>query len=609
MNPFTQLRARFAPRHEFAGRPRRSGFRPRADRLETRSLLSVGYDPTFGNAGTVNLGYAVSQLRTASVTASDAVLQADGKLVVVGTVFQSTDTSTTRDMIAVRLNADGSLDTTFGAGGRAVVPIAPGGNRANSSGAGIAIQADGKVVIGGSVDYGGPTILVTNFSDIAVARLNTNGTLDTSFGGGTGYRLVDAGASDSFAGVAVAASGKIVVAGSTTLPTPSPVPANYVFTGRDFLVAQLNTDGSFDTGFDGDGKQTIDFGSTSTQSVEDNAAGLVVQADAKIVVAGTRTATDTTVMPATTTSDFAVARVNPDGSLDATFGSGGRQTVAFDLGGDKTDSLGGVALQADGKILLVGTANVQQAKFDAEDNPTQAEIDNLAVARLTTGGTLDTAFDGDGKVTIAYAVQGIPFRTSGSHIAGLAGGKILVSGSVNGGDFGLFNGLLAQLNADGSVDTAYGSNGLALLGTSADTFAVQPDGKVVLVDGRVSRTTAPEPKVVEALLAQVGKGKNARVGGVTVRFNTRLNQKLALKKGTYQIRLGTKGKNFLAIKRIGFDATTNTATLTLVRPLVLSKKQVLQVVLSAAGIVGADSQVLNGGDDLFVTATAPIAQS
>ncbi|MFT6765834.1 MAG: putative delta-60 repeat protein [Alteromonas naphthalenivorans] len=173
------------------------------------------------------------------------------------------------------------------------------------------------------------------------------GTLDGSFGGGDGKVTTNINGGDIAYGVAIQSDGKIVVVGESN---------------SSFGVARYNTDGSLDTSFDTDGFLTTNFGSV------DAAYGVAIQSDGKIVVSGN------------SGNDFAVARYNTDGSLDTTFDTDGKLTT--DIGSSSTDVAYGVAIQADGKIVVVG------------DNGS-----DFAVVRYNTDGSLDTTFDTDGKLT------------------------------------------------------------------------------------------------------------------------------------------------------------------------------------------------------------------
>jgi uncharacterized delta-60 repeat protein len=186
------------------------------------------------------------------------------------------------------------------------------------------MQSDGKIVMAGGSDSG-----PGGASRFTLVRYNSSGSLDTSFGGAgvvtTGFETVEnfAGAWD----VAIQADGKIVAAGGVAAGTVG---------GPDgFALARDNLDGSLDTTFDGDGRQTLQFGYSYPGPV------MAIQSNGQIVLAGQILAPD---------ENLALARVNTDGSLDTNFGTGG--TVTTNIPGEAR----AVALQADGKIVAVGVS-------------------------------------------------------------------------------------------------------------------------------------------------------------------------------------------------------------------------------------------------------------
>ncbi len=187
------------------------------------------------------------------------------------------------------------------------------------------LQPDGKIVVAGSSDA-----LVNN--DFAVARFtNPGGQFDASYGGGTGKTLADLGGNDRGSAVALQPDGKIIVAGTSTDSGGN----------SDFAVARFtNPQGTYDPTYaGGTGRTTIDFGGA------DVASAAVLQPDGKLIVVGTTNARGG--------NDFALARLQPDGSLDSTFGNAGK--VTFDLGGQ--DQASAVALQSDGKTVVAGTSD------------------------------------------------------------------------------------------------------------------------------------------------------------------------------------------------------------------------------------------------------------
>jgi uncharacterized delta-60 repeat protein len=325
------------------------------------------------------------------------------------------------------LAAGGTLDTTFGTLGKVTTAIGSAGDVANA----VAIQADGKIVTAGW-SYNGTD------DDFALARYNTNGSLDTTFD--TDGKVTTAiGTSDDVAlSVAIQSDGKIVAAGWSNNGTD-----------RDFALARYNADGSLDATFDTDGKVTTAIGSAS-----DGASAVAIQSDGKIVTAGWSYNG--------TNLDFALARYNTDGSLDTTFGTGGKVTTPIGVTDDQAEA---VAIQSNGKIVAFGQTN----------NGTDWDF---ALARYNTNGSLDTTFDTDGKVVT-------PFGSGDDEAYGVAiqaDGKIVTAGSYDNGtdwDFAL-----ARYNANGSLDTTFDTDGKVVtsFGPGYDIaygVAIQADGKIV----------------------------------------------------------------------------------------------------------------------------------
>jgi uncharacterized delta-60 repeat protein len=314
-------------------------------------------------------------------------VRGDGKIVVVG---QTTNASGFEDFALARYNTDGSLDTTFGTGGLVVTDF---GEVLFEHAVAVTIQSDGRIVAAGRA----------NFS-IAVARYLADGSLDASFDGDGLVLTSVGGPSFSLSGMALHANGRIVVTGS--LPTPGGVL-------DDFAVVRFKTDGSLDTSLGGAGIVTTDFSGGF-----DIPTAVAIQEDGKIVVSGF------IVDLAVFDTRFAVARFNEDGSLDAAFGSAGKVTTdvegTLDLGS-------ALALQADGKIVVVGSTGAGAASRD------------IAVARYDTDGTLDPTFGIGGTVTTDI-VGAVDF---GFAVAIQADGRIVVAARMDlgpakgGSDFGL----------------------------------------------------------------------------------------------------------------------------------------------------------------------------
>jgi uncharacterized delta-60 repeat protein len=338
--------------------------------------------------------------------------------------------------------AAGTLDPTFGTNGTVIFAVKQ--SSANHL-FDIAVQDDGKIIAAGRTrgDVDG--------QDSVVTRFNADGSLDTSFGS-NGSRLVSFGNSEEFHAVAIQSDGKIVAGGGHG--------------GGTFTFARFNTDGSLDATFGAGGMLVLPvLGSGGDQLME-----LTIQPDGKIVGVGE------------VDGDLGLVRLNPNGSLDTTFGSGG--AVATPIG--RFARLHAVALQSDGKIVAAGN------RVDVLGS------NLLAIVRYNTNGSLDTSFDGDGIVRTGYGpnisddIEGLALQTDG---------KIVVAGRV-GLDFGGSNDFaVMRLNSNGSRDTAFGTNGVAFSNYSgfdnARDVLIQPDGKLIVVGSAGS----PENSLIARLNA------------------------------------------------------------------------------------------------------------
>src|SRR5258706_9803906 len=283
-------------------------------------------------------------------------LQPDGKIIAAGSGFT-----------LVRLNANGTFDNSFDGDGKASATIGSYYGIANA----IALQSDGKIVVAGA-SYNG------SGNDFALARFNTDGSLDNNFDGDGKLVSPFSTFNNEIRGLAVQSDGKIMVAGS-----------NYNGTNATlFALARYNTDGTPDNNFDGDGKLTTSFGSSN-----DYATSIVLQNDGKIVVAGFND------------HDLALARYNSNGSPDNNFDADGKVTAVC---GSSNNSSPSVALRSDGKIVVAIT-----------------NASNFGLFRYNTDGSPDNSFDGDGSVTTAMGLYGDQVKC----IAMVpATGKIVVGG-------------------------------------------------------------------------------------------------------------------------------------------------------------------------------------
>jgi uncharacterized delta-60 repeat protein len=447
----------------------------------TAQASDADLDPSFGAVGG---GRVLSNLNGTSDIAWAAALQTDGKIVAVGS------TNFGVDFAVVRYNTDGSLDSSFGSGGVVVTDFSGGGDSASA----VAIQTDGKIVVAG--------VATGASSDFGLARYDTDGSLDPTFGSGGKVTTDFAGGLDLANAVAIQADGKIVAAGLTQSAT----------TGGDFALARYNSDGTLDTTFGIGGKVTTDFGGPA-----DSASAVAIQADGKIVAAG-RTYENSNY-------DFALVRYNADGSLDPSFGTGGKVTTDFAAG---TDFASDLAIQPDGKILAAGWATPAGSfsafglvRYNTDGSldltfgsggkvtasPTaypasvravaiesngkivaagQAENSlfstDFALIRFNADGSVDTTFGGGSLVT--------DFRGANDAASGLVvrgDGRIVAVGSSDDSAGSSTEFALAGYNIDGSPDLTFGpiAGGRVLTDVGGQDFgqamALQGDGKIVVV--------------------------------------------------------------------------------------------------------------------------------
>jgi uncharacterized delta-60 repeat protein len=381
-------------------------------------------DPTFGAGGRVTTFFGGDGLN--GDDAYSIAVQTNGKLVVAGITTNLDDTT---DFALARYNSNGTLDATFGTGGKVKTTFADfDGVRA------LAVQSDGKIIAAGYT--------LVNFSpDFALARYNSNGTLDTTFGVGGKVITQFGGPAQAFS-VAVQSDGKIVAAGF----------AHLVNGDFDFALTRYNSNGTLDTTFGTGGKKTTAFGVPSV--AQGNA--VTIQRDGKIVVGGLTIVNNI--------ANFALARYNTNGTLDTTFGTGGKAVT--DFGAD--DRAFSIALQADGKIVAAGMTGA-----------------NFALARYNTNGTLDGTFGTGGKVTTDLAglndiALGVAVRSDAKIVAV---GRAFVSGRPAFA--------VARYNSNGTLDPGFGNGGKAttsFVGSSGDqafSVAIQPDGKAVVAGSAV----------------------------------------------------------------------------------------------------------------------------
>ena len=381
--------------------------------------LDTTFNPPHGAAtydsGGDESGYAVA-------------IQSDGKIVVAGI----SDNGTDFDVLVIRYNSDGSLDTSFGTNG--VVTYDSGG--AYDYGCAVAIQSDGKIVVAGYSLIAPDAVLVL--------RYNTDGSLDTSFGT-DGIVTWHGGSWAQGYAIAIQSDEKMLVAGISNNGTDN-----------DSLVLRLNTDGSLDTSFGTNGVVTYDSGDS------DWGRAVAIQSDGKIVVAGR-----TTVGPMDT--EVLVLRYNTDGSPDGSFGTNGTITTDYQGGNDEGWA---VAVELDGKIVAVGRTSGNWASGAYTD---------VLVLRYNSDGSLDTGFGINGVVT--YDSGGV--NDYGYALAIQSDGRIVVGGiRHNGTNHDL---RVLRYTTNGSLDSSFGTNGVVTYAHDQASYDygyavdIQSDGRIVVV--------------------------------------------------------------------------------------------------------------------------------
>jgi uncharacterized delta-60 repeat protein len=369
-------------------------------------------DTTFGAAGTTRTDLGSTEMTRA------LILQPDGKLVVAG----DTDVGPSAPVL-IRYNPNGSPDPTFGIAGTVTTNFG-----SSDEFTALILQPDGKLVAAGYSYTGGNP-------DVALARYNSNGSLDPTFGT-AGTVITDFGGGDGAYALILQPDGKLVVAGFAT----------DVVGTADFALARYNSNGSLDPTFGAGGKVTTHF-----SGPYDEAYALILQPDGKLVAAGYSYTGGN--------SDFALARYNPNGTLDPTFGTGG--TVTTDLG-SPYDSARALALQSDGKLVVAGYM----------DGTSQSAF---ALARYNPNGTLDPTFGTGGVVVDADSGDGAFALVLQPNNKLVAAGFSYAQGTQ---DFAL-----ARYNPNGTLDPTFGTAGTVTTDFGSEDGAraliLQPDGKLV----------------------------------------------------------------------------------------------------------------------------------
>jgi uncharacterized delta-60 repeat protein len=401
------------------------------------------------------------------------VQQADGKLVVGLSLGQILSEgiyvifdSQVQDLVVERFNGDGSPDLTFNSVGR-TGPDFPGIAATTYS---VLLQADGKIVAAGEGSVLGPA---AGAGRIALARYYPDGSPDSAFANGgagvfdTGWQITQLPYVSAPVYVLEQADGRLVV-GATALSVSTHSPP---WPGR-MALARFTTSGALDATFGTNGSVVL---ASSRAGSDDNVSGIGQQSDGKLIAAGTT--------GSSAGRDFVVVRLTAAGALDPNFGVGGRVIVSFGAGTAALSS-GDVAIEPDGKILLVGTigsTSLQHIQCSADAD--------AAVIRLNSDGSLDAAFGNGGKVRFGVstcdAAESIALAPDGSmYIGGVAG--VLRGNNMSW----LQDAYVARLTSSGRIDPRYGNDGISIIDLGTDTLSSyatdvhlirQADGRIVVV--------------------------------------------------------------------------------------------------------------------------------
>ncbi len=365
-------------------------------------------------------GYTTTDFGASSF-AQGAAVQGD-KTVVVGGVFD-----TQGDFAVARYNKDGSLDQSFGSGGKVTTDFGGGDDLADA----VAVQGDKIVVAGFTTSDAGAT------DQVAIARYNKDGTLDQSFGNG-GKVVTDFGDHYDFADAVAVKGDSIVIAGETRAGGPG---------DDNFLVAQYKKNGQLDTSFGAGGFTATDFNGDF-----DAANGLAFQGD-KIVLSGY-------VSSPANGFDFGLARYTKNGQLDTSFGTGGKVETDF-FGGD--DAAHAVDVKGDSIVAIGDVQNGTQVV-----GPSTNTLYDFAAAMYDKNGKLDPKFGTGGKAVLS----------AGDIDSGYAGGfgpgdSVWVAGSTEDyadANTGYF--AVGRWTKNGQPDPKFGTNGTTrtVIGDSSGAF-------------------------------------------------------------------------------------------------------------------------------------------
>ena len=400
-------------------------------------------------------GYRVTPFPAGNAEAADVAVQGDGKVVAVGTAYGSSPGS--RQFAVARYDADGTMDETFGTGGLVTTPLGESSSSANA----VAVQPDGKIVVGGMawLDPPGPAGPAHSF---ALARYDTTGTLDPGFGTGGKVVTYIAGGGDFCPGVEVSAlalrGGQIYAAGGGPCSRR----------GYHPFIARYNDDGTLDPAYGTNEDDSID-GIAHEGQLWSSVRDMVLTPDGAAIVVGANGNLE----------DSTIIRFTPGGALDTGFGDAGAV--------ERQGSLVSLVAAAGNRIVTLTGDSALLARFDS----TTGALDTSFGSNGTAGGSIlarDLAQDADGRLlVVAPKSAADPSGEARSHVA------------------------LQRWSADGVLDRHFGtkSQAVAWLGGDADprALAVDPSGRPVAAGTWYADDEGPPAFVAARFLGGTGPNR------------------------------------------------------------------------------------------------------
>ncbi|MCW4470706.1 T9SS type A sorting domain-containing protein [Flavobacterium sp. MFBS3-15] len=402
------------------------------------SLFAFAQNPGSLDTSFGTGGKVVTSINTGADKAYSTALQSDGKILVAGL---TTSGATGKDFAIVRYNADGSLDANFGTNGIVTTDLQGGSDDVAYS---MALQADGKIILAGYSDDGSQ-------KKAALVRYTSTGAVDTDFGtNGKVYTSFEGTLASEIKVIKIhTATGNLVVGGNAAVSSTKAKP----------VVARYTAAGMLDTNFNTTGIKPL-WLSTNDQQYLMTIEDIAVQTNGKISAVGWL---DFPSLP--WDSDYRLYRINSNGSMDTTFSTDGENTLNGTFNGH--DRAYGLVLKDDNSMVVAGGGYVTDLNYSMtlfEMTPAGAAAgtssqENIAYAELNDAIAYDVEFDVNGKFVMA-----------GSN--GMATAKTFAISRVNA-DYTIDN----SFDTDGKVTTTFGANTM----NEAFDAVIQPDNKIVAV--------------------------------------------------------------------------------------------------------------------------------